>query len=253
MFSRYSWGAFIMIDQFSEHTNRVKNIFNRVASKYDLMNDLMSFGLHRVWKRQFVQRLSVKPDAHYVDVAAGTCDIARLIHKKIVSHGLMPCISAVDPNESMIGQGKAKLIDKGIVAGVNWVQAPAEQLPFEDNSVDGITISFGLRNVSDIPKGLSEFYRVLKPGGQFLCLEFSEVQHKHVNAVYTFYSQNVIPKLGDYIVEKQEDPPYEYLVDSIQRFPNQPTLKDMIESAGFKSVTYTNLTDGIVAIHEGWK
>ncbi len=242
-----------MIDQFSEHTNRVKNIFNRVASKYDLMNDLMSFGLHRVWKRQFVQRLSIKPDAHYVDVAAGTGDIAKLIHKKIVSHGLMPCISAVDPNESMIGQGKAKLIDKGIIAGVNWIQAPAEDLPFDDNSVDGITISFGLRNVTGREKALREFHRVLKPGGQFLCLEFSEVQHKYVNSAYKFYSQNVITRMGHYIVPQIEEPPYEYLVDSIQRFPNQPTLKDMIESAGFKTVTYTNLTDGIVAIHEGWK
>lgn len=242
-----------MIDQLSEHTYRVKSIFNHVASQYDLMNDLMSFGLHRVWKRQFVQRLSVKPEAHYVDVAAGTGDIARLIHKKIVSHGLAPFISAVDPNEAMMAQGKAKLIDSGIIAGVNWVQALAEDLPFEDSSVDAITISFGLRNVTDREKALCEFYRILKPGGQFLCLEFSKVQHKHVNAAYKFYSQNIIPKLGNYIVEKQEDPPYEYLVDSIQRFPNQPMLKDMIESAGFKTVNFTNLTDGIVAIHEGWK
>jgi demethylmenaquinone methyltransferase/2-methoxy-6-polyprenyl-1,4-benzoquinol methylase len=242
-----------MIDQLSEHTNRVKHIFNRVASKYDLMNDLMSFGLHRVWKRQFVQRVSVKPDAHYVDVAAGTGDITRLIHKKIVNHGLVPCISAVDPNESMMGQGKAKLMDKGIIAGVNWVQAPAEALPFDDESVDAITISFGLRNVTDRETALREFYRVLKPGGQFLCLEFSEVQQKYVSAAYTFYSQHVIPKLGNYIVKTHEDPPYDYLVESIQQFPNQETLKQMIESAGFNAVTYTNLTDGIVAIHEGWK
>ncbi|MDP3641092.1 MAG: bifunctional demethylmenaquinone methyltransferase/2-methoxy-6-polyprenyl-1,4-benzoquinol methylase UbiE [Alphaproteobacteria bacterium] len=242
-----------MIDQFAEHANRVKSIFNRVASKYDLMNDLMSLGLHRIWKRQFAQRLSIKPDAHYVDVASGTGDITRLIHKKITGHGLTPCITAVDPNEAMMGQGKAKLIDKGIISGVNWVQASAEDLPFDDESVDAITISFGLRNVTDREKALHEFHRVLKPGGQFLCLEFSEVQHKHVNAVYTFYSQNVIPKLGNYIVGKQEEAPYEYLVDSIQRFPNQPTLKDMIESAGFKTVNFTNLTDGIVAIHEGWK
>lgn len=242
-----------MIDQFAEHANRVKSIFNRVASKYDLMNDLMSFGIHRVWKREFVQRLSIKPDAHYVDVAAGTGDITRLIHQKIMSHGLVPCITAVDPNESMMGQGQAKLIDKGVISGVNWVQAPAEELPFDEESVDAITISFGLRNVTDREQALHEFYRILKPGGQFLCLEFSEVQHKYVNAAYTFYSQNVIPFLGKCIVEKHEDPPYEYLVDSIQRFPNQLTLKDMIECAGFKTVNFTNLTDGIVAIHEGWK
>jgi demethylmenaquinone methyltransferase/2-methoxy-6-polyprenyl-1,4-benzoquinol methylase len=242
-----------MIDQISEHAKRVKDVFNRVASKYDVMNDLMSLGLHRVWKRQFVQRLSIKPDAHYVDVAAGTGDVTRLIHNAVLSHGLNPSISAVDSNEMMIGQGKAKLIDKGLISGVTWVQASAENLPFDDNSVDALTISFGLRNVSDIQKGLSEFYRVLKPGGQFLCLEFSEVQHKSVNTVYKFYSQNVIPKIGDYIVGKQKEAPYEYLVDSIQQFPNQQTLQSMIESAEFKNATYTNLTDGIVAIHEGWK
>lgn len=241
------------MERFSEHSRRVNAIFSRVASKYDVMNDLMSFGLHRLWKREFVKRLSIKPEAHYLDVSAGTGDITRLICQSVTRHGLIPNVSAVDPNADMMAKGKAKLIDKGIVSGVNWVQAPAESLPFADSSVDGIAISFGLRNVTDRQKALDEFYRVLKPGGQFLCLEFSEVQHKVLNSSYTIYRQRIIPKLGNYIVGKIEEAPYEYLADSIQQFPNQQTLKDMIESAGFKNVTYTNLTDGIVAIHEGWK
>lgn len=241
------------MERFSEHSKRVNAIFSRVASKYDVMNDLMSFGLHRLWKREFVKRLSIKPEAHYVDVSAGTGDVTRLIHQSVTRHGLIPNVSAVDPNADMMAKGKARLIDKGIVSGVNWVQAPAEALLFADSSVDGITISFGLRNVTDREKALSEFYRVLKPGGQFLCLEFSEVQHRVLNSTYTIYRQRIIPKLGNYIVGKIEEAPYEYLADSIQQFPNQQTLKDMIESAGFKNVTYTNLTDGIVTIHEGWK
>lgn len=239
------------MDALNTHKEFVKKVFHRVANKYDLMNDLMSFGIHRIWKRKFVEMLAIKPNAHYVDIAAGTGDISALIHKKILKHGLGPIITAVDPNESMLEQGKAKLIDKGIISGVTWVQASAEDLPFADNSVDAITISFGLRNATDIPKSLSEFYRVLKPGGQFLCLEFSQVQHKYVNAAYQLYSQKVIPKLG--LCVSQDSASYEYLVDSIQRFPDQNTLKDMLESSGLKSVNYTNLTDGIVAIHEGWK
>lgn len=238
---------------FSEHSKRVSSIFSRVASKYDLMNDLMSFGVHRIWKHQFVKRLSIKPEAHYLDISAGTGDITRLIHHSIVTHGLDPHISAVDPNEDMIAQGKAKLIDKGILLGVDWIKASAEELPFDDNSVDGVTISFGLRNVTDREKALREFFRVLKPGGQFLCLEFSEVQHRIVHSAYALYRQKVIPSLGKYVVGEVEEAPYEYLADSIQQFPNQQTLKDMIELTGFKNATYTNLTDGIVAIHEGWK
>lgn len=241
------------MENFSDHSKRVHSIFSKVASKYDLMNDLMSFGIHRLWKRDFVKRLSIKPGAHYLDVSAGTGDIVRLIHQSVTRHGLAPNISAVDPNDEMMAQGKAKLIDKGIVTGVRWVNAAAEELPFDDSSVDGLTISFGLRNVTDRDKALREFHRVLKPGGQFLCLEFSEVQHRILHSTYTIYRQNVIPKLGEHVFGEVEEAPYEYLADSIQQFPNQQTLKDMIESAGFKNVTYTNLTNGIVAIHEGWK
>lgn len=246
-------GGIVIMEKFSEHAKRVNTIFSRVASKYDVMNDLMSFGLHRIWKREFVKRLSIKPGAHYLDVSAGTGDITRLMYKAIKNHGLAPNISAVDPNQEMISQGQAKLIDKGIVSGVSWVLAPAEDLPFDDHSVDGITISFGLRNVADREKALQEFYRVLKPGGQFLCLEFSHVQHQLIKASYSLYRQHVIPRMGSFIVGESKEAPYAYLAESIQQFPNQQILKDMIESVGFKNVTYTNLTDGIVAIHEGWK
>jgi ubiquinone/menaquinone biosynthesis methyltransferase len=240
-----------MSESFQSHSAFVKSVFQRVASKYDIMNDLMSFGIHRIWKRQFVNRVTIKPNAHYVDIAAGTGDITQLLYKAILQHGLVPHVSVVEPNEQMIEQGKAKLIDNGIVKGISWIQAAAEELPFEDSTIDTIVISFGLRNVTDIPKALKEFYRVLKPGGQFLCLEFSHVQHNYFKAIYNAYSTAVIPKLGKLIAGDQAA--YEYLVDSIRQFPDQLTLKRQIESAGFQTVTYINLTDGIIAIHEGWK
>jgi demethylmenaquinone methyltransferase/2-methoxy-6-polyprenyl-1,4-benzoquinol methylase len=240
-----------MSESFQSHSAFVKSVFQRVASKYDIMNDLMSFGIHRIWKRQFVNRVTIKPNAHYVDIAAGTGDITQLLYKAILQHGLVPHVSVAEPNEQMIEQGKAKLIDNGIVKGISWIQAAAEELPFEDSTIDTIVISFGLRNVTDIPKALKEFYRVLKPGGQFLCLEFSHVQHNYFKAIYNAYSAAVIPKLGKLIAGDQAA--YEYLVDSIRQFPDQLTLKRQIESTGFQTVTYINLTDGIVAIHEGWK
>lgn len=239
------------MDQFTSHTNFVKDVFRRVADKYDIMNDIMSLGIHRIWKRNFIDCLSIKWDGHYVDVATGTGDVVHLIHKKIVKHGLIPNITAVDPNEEMLAKGQAKLIDKGIVQGVNWVQAFAEDLPLADNSACAVTISFGLRNVTEIPKALAEFYRVLKPGGQFLCLEFSRLQHQSLNALYQLYSSKVISKVGKLVAK--DEAAYKYLVESIQQFPDQETLKSMIENAGFKTVTYENLTDGIVAIHKGWK
>jgi demethylmenaquinone methyltransferase / 2-methoxy-6-polyprenyl-1,4-benzoquinol methylase len=239
------------MDQFSEHRELVRGVFRRVASKYDVMNDVMSFGLHRFWKRMFVSRVCFKPNALFMDLAAGTGDITRLMHKEIVKRGGTPNIVAVDPSVEMITNGKARLIDKGIVTGVEWVVAPAEQLPFAANSVDVITIAFGLRNVSDIEAALRECLRVLKPGGQFLCLEFSKVNHQILRKAYKLYSHSLIPRLGKWIAQDTEA--YEYLVESIDAFLGQDALKQMLENVGFKSATYTNLTDGIVAIHEGWK
>lgn len=233
------------------HTQFVKGIFSRVASRYDLMNDVMSLGIHRLWKRHFVQRVVVKPTAHYVDVSAGTGDITRLIYQKLVNQGLDPHITAVDPNAEMLSKGEALSIDHGIVSGISWMEGSAEALPLEDQSVDVLTISFGLRNVSDRQKALQEFYRVLKPGGQFLCLEFSHVQHSYVNMAYNVYNSTVVPKLGKWI--GKDEAAYRYLVESIAAFPDQETLTSMIESVGFRSVNYENIMDGIVAIHQGWK
>lgn len=233
------------------HTSFVKGVFSRVANRYDLMNDLMSLGTHRIWKRQFVQRVMVKPDAHYVDVSAGTGDITRLIHQKLTRQGLTPKITAIDPNPEMLSKGEVSLIDRGIVSGISWVEGSAEALPLEDESVDTLTISFGLRNVTDREQALREFYRVLKPGGQFLCLEFSHVRHSHLNMVYNLYNSTIIPKLGKWV--GKDEAAYQYLVDSIAAFPDQETLKAMIETAGFNSVNYENLMDGVVAIHQGWK
>lgn len=233
------------------HTSFVKDVFSRVANRYDLMNDMMSFGTHRIWKRHFIQRVQIKPGAHYVDVSAGTGDITRLIHQKARRQGVEPKITAIDPNTEMLAKGEAKLIDQGIVSGIDWVEGAAEALPLEDNSVDVLTISFGLRNVSDREKALKEFHRVLKPGGQFLCLEFSHVRHSHLNMIYKLYNSTIIPKLGKWI--GKDEAAYQYLVDSIAAFPNQETLKSMMEVAGFKTVNYENLMDGIVAIHQGWK
>lgn len=235
----------------SSHTDLVRDVFRRVAPKYDVMNDAMSLGMHRVWKREFISRLVVKPNAKYMDLACGTGDITRLMHAAILQRGVEPNITAVDPSEEMINEGKATLIDGCVVQGINWVLAAAEELPFEENSFDVITISFGLRNVTNIDAALSECFRVLKPGGQFLCLEFSKVQNTALNKAYQAYSKVVIPKIGKLVANDKQA--YEYLVDSIDAFYNQTDLKQKFENVGFKPVTYTNLTEGIVAIHEGWK
>lgn len=215
------------------------------------MNDVMSLGIHRLWKRQFVDRLSIRPNGTYADIAAGTGDITRLLYKKISRHGFTPNIVAIDPNQTMLEQGKIKLINQGIIKGITWADAAAEALPFEEGSFDAITIAFGLRNTTDFAATIQECYRVLKPGGQFLCLEFSHVKGKALDSLYQMYSTYFIPKLGKLIANDQQS--YEYLVSSIQQFPDQDTLKEKLETAGFQHVNYDNLTGGIVAIHEGWK
>lgn len=240
-----------MFDNFKSHREFVSQVFQRVASKYDVMNDLMSFGIHRHWKRTFVDRLTIKPNSVYCDIAAGTGDITYKLYQRLQQRGLGANIIAVEPNPAMLAAGQAKLIDKGVLTGVTWVEASAEALPFDDHSIDGITIAFGQRNVSDMGASLNEYYRVLKPGGQFLCLEFSRVQHHLLDKVYQLYSQHIIPKMGHVVAD--DAAAYEYLVNSIRQFPDQETFKQAIESAGFTGCNYTNLTHGIVAIHEGWK
>ncbi|BBE73657.1 bifunctional demethylmenaquinone methyltransferase/2-methoxy-6-polyprenyl-1,4-benzoquinol methylase UbiE [Oharaeibacter diazotrophicus] len=229
----------------------VDEVFHRVASRYDVMNDVMSAGLHRVWKDAMVSRLapprSGRRPFEVVDVAGGTGDIAFRIVER--SDGKAR-VTVADINASMLGVGRERAEKRGIRT-VDFVEANAEALPFEDGRFDAYTIAFGIRNVPRIDVALSEAYRVLKPGGRFLCLEFSAVDVPLVDKVYDLYSFNVIPVMGR-LVAKDEDS-YRYLVESIRRFPNQERFKAMIEDAGFSRVTYTNLTMGVAALHVGVK
>ncbi|AIL12372.1 ubiquinone biosynthesis methyltransferase UbiE [Candidatus Paracaedimonas acanthamoebae] len=230
----------------SEKTNLVTDIFRRVASNYDLMNDVMSFGIHRWWKDQFIQKIAPKKEEKFVDVAGGTGDIAlRLLNKSAPETDITIC----DINPAMLEQGRARTIDQGVIKGLQWVCGTAESLPFPNASFDVYTIAFGLRNVTNKESALKEAFRVLKPGGRFYCLEFSKVNHPLFEKAYSLYSFNVIPKIGALIAKDKAA--YQYLVESIVRFPSQEELVTMIKEAGFASVSYQNLTQGIVAIHEG--
>lgn len=229
----------------------VDDVFHRVASRYDLMNDLMSGGLHRLWKDAMVSRLapprSGRRPFEVVDVAGGTGDIAFRIVERSGGHArAVVC----DINTSMLQVGRERAEKRGI-EGVAFVEGNAEALPFEGGRFDAYTIAFGIRNVPRIDLALAEAYRVLKPGGRFLCLEFSAVDAPLVDKVYDLYSFRMIPVLGR-IVARDEDS-YRYLVESIRRFPNQERFKAMIEAVGFKRVTYTNLTMGVAALHVGVK
>ena len=233
-----------------EKQGLVSQVFDSVADRYDIMNDFMSGGLHRVWKAAMITALHLpkgdKPFRH-LDVAGGTGDIAfRALERG--GDGLEVTVFDINPN--MLAVGEAKAAKKGLER-VSFVEGNAEELPFEDNSFDAYTVAFGIRNVPDIPKALREAYRVLKPGGRFLCLEFSQVDMPVLDKVYDFYSFKVIPELGA-IVGKDRDA-YQYLVESIRTFPDQPTFAEAIKEAGFKHVKWDNLTGGIAALHGGWK
>ena len=226
----------------------VHNIFSSVADKYDLMNDAMSFGIHHIWKKQFVSRIE-NLDSKILDVACGTGDISFRIHKKASSLRITPNITSTDVNQGMLDIAEKRAVDKNILHGIKFVNANAEDLPFEDNAFDYYTISFGIRNVTNIDKALAEARRVLKPGGKFLCLEFSKVDNIILNQIYNFYSMNIIPKMGGIIAGDKES--YQYLVESIRKFPSQIEFKSMIQKAGFETVRYSNLSLGVCAIHEG--
>ncbi len=236
-----------------EKTQGVIGVFDSVADQYDLMNDFMSGGLHRLWKDQFIrmirprQSIAGRP-ADYLDVAGGTGDIAFRIRKKT---GVGANITLCDLNENMLSVGRNRAIDKGWIDDFSWVTGNAESLPIPDNSVDVYTIAFGLRNVTHIDTGLAEAYRVLRPGGTFFCLEFSHVRPKILAKAYDLYSYNVIPRLGKAVANDEES--YQYLVESIRKFPTQRKLVKRIEQAGFKSARYTNFSAGIVAVHQGTK
>lgn len=231
-----------------EKSQRVAEVFHSVASKYDLMNDLMSLGLHRLWKRFTIDQASIRKGQCVLDIAGGTGDLAKEFAKKVGKEGL---VVLADINDKMLAQGRARLTDAGIVGNVEFVQADAEKLPFPDNYFDCITIAFGLRNVTDKLMALRSMQRVLKPGGKCLVLEFSKPTLPLFNKFYDAYSFKVIPKLGEWICNDRES--YQYLIESIRMHPEQEILKNMLQNAGFEDVSFHNLTGGIVALHKGFK
>jgi len=222
----------------------VQNVFDQVYDQYDLMNDVMSLGVHRIWKKNLLNKINPSPDKKLIDVACGTGDIAQLFLNFISKDFQITC---VDPNKNMILKGKEKLTK---YKNLKWVISPAEKLPVLGNTYDFYTISFGLRNTKDLKKTLLEAYRVLKPGGRFLCLEFSKINNLNLEFIYKNYSK-MIPSIGKFIVGKKE--PYEYLTKSIQNFINQEELLDLMKQSNFHKCSYQNLSGGIVAIHSGWK
>ncbi len=230
----------------------VKGVFSRVAKSYDFMNDVMSFGMHRHWKNELIQMLRPRGGMHLLDMAGGTGDIALRFLKSTESFAEKSKVTVCDYNQDMLDEGRRKALNKGIITGIDWVQIDAADLSkFSNDTFDAYTISFGLRNVTEIEKALTEAYRVLKPGGQFFCMEFSKVTSEPLEKLYNFYSFKMIPKMGEVIAKDKEA--YDYLVESISRFPNQEVLAAMIKKAGFQSVTWCDLNKGIVAIHSAIK
>ena len=222
----------------------VESVFNQVYNKYDLMNDFMSLGVHRYWKKNLINMINPVGNRKLIDVACGTGDIGKLFLDNTNKKSEIAC---VDPNKEMIGKGKKKLSN---YKNIKWIISPAEKLPIKDNSYDYYTISFGLRNTKDLNKALSEAYRVLKPGGRYLCLEFSKIQNSNLDFIYRNYSK-IIPIIGQFIVGKKE--PYDYLIKSIEQFINQDELIDLMIKNNFDKCSYRNLSGGIVSIHSGWK
>lgn len=231
-----------------EKAQRVADVFHSVAAKYDLMNDVMSFGLHRLWKRFTIAESAVRTGQFVLDIAGGTGDLTREFSKLTGKKGY---VVLADINEKMLQHGRDRLVNQGIVGNVGYVQADAEMLPFPDNYFDCITIAFGLRNVTNKMNALRSMYRVLKPGGKLLILEFSKPVLPLLNSLYDTYSFKVIPKLGEWI--SKDAASYQYLVESIRMHPDQETLKNMLLECEFEDVSFHNLTGGIVALHKGFK
>ncbi len=242
-----------------EKARLVETVFDSVASRYDLMNDLMSGGIHRLWKNRLVAMLRPSASKLLLDVAGGTGDIAFRYRQQLrcninggeAAAGDKTHITICDINKEMLDVGKDRAINRGYLKGFKWVVGNAESLPFADNSYHLYTISFGLRNVPKIDDALEEAYRVLKPGGQFFCLEFSQVTNPALRKIYDEYSFRVIPKIGEVIANDRNS--YQYLVESIRQFPNQTELAARMKKAGFEKVRYINLSGGIAAIHTGIK
>lgn len=233
--------------------SHVRAVFDSVAPKYDLMNDLMSGGVHRLWKNAMVDWLAPRAGWSVIDVAGGTGDIAFRILQRMDDQGAgnPSNVTVCDINEAMLTQGRDRALDRGHLHGLSWAVGNAEHTPFEDMSFDAYTIAFGLRNVTDIDAALRDARRVLRPGGRFLCLEFSKVVLPGLATLYDQYSFSVLPRLGKLIAGDSEA--YRYLAESIRRFPDQDTLTDKLDAAGFGRVSYRNLSGGIAAIHSAWR
>lgn len=234
----------------AEKEGLVREVFSSVARKYDLMNDLMSAGVHRLWKDAMVEWLNPRPGWNALDVAGGTGDVAFRIAELARTRGGEAKITVLDINDDMLREGVRRAEAKGETA-IEWISGDAEALPIPDASMDAYTIAFGIRNVTHVDKALAEARRVLKPGGRFLCLEFSRVEAPGFDALYEAYSMNVLPRLGKLIADDAEA--YRYLAESIRRFPPQAKFAKMIEKAGLSQVKVRNLTGGVAAMHSAWK
>lgn len=230
-----------------DKTRMVHDVFESVASKYDLMNDLMSLGIHRLWKRHFIAISGIQPGQRVLDLAGGTGDIAALMSKQVGSGG---SVVLSDINDAMLTVGRQRMEDRGIVGNIEYSLANAEKLPFADGEFDAVTIAFGLRNVTDQNAALKEMFRVLKAGGRAMILEFSKVEFEGLKKIYDTYSFSILPRLGKVIADDEDS--YRYLAESIRKHPDQDKLAGMMEDAGFSNVTYQNMTGGIVAIHSGY-
>lgn len=241
------WFGFRRV-QAEEKTGLVRKVFSSVAENYDLMNDLMSGGLHRLWKNTLVRQMKPKAGMALLDIAGGTGDIALRLFRQTEGKAK---ITVCDINPEMLAEGKRKALDKGVLSGIEWVEGNAEKLPFKDRSMDIISIAFGLRNVTRIDEALKEAARVLKPGGRFFCMEFSSGVLPLLKPLYEAYCLNVLPVLGDYVA--QDRGAYQYLAESILKFPAQEALAKRMVKAGLDCVKWTNLMGGIAVIHEGWR
>lgn len=246
--------GFSTVDE-DEKQNLVRGVFDSVAEKYDIMNDVMSGGLHRLWKNEFIRTLRPVPGMHLLDVAGGTGDIAfrflKAARKRSAENNNLAKVTVCDINYNMLKAGRARALDNGIFTPIDWVTGNAEKLPLPDRSIDVYSIAFGIRNVTHINLALKEAFRVLKPGGRFMCLEFSKVDLPLLKQIYDVYSFKIIPHFGEMITGDKES--YQYLVESIRKFPSLEKFQKMIEDAGFKKTSVRTLSGGIVAIHSGWR
>ncbi|MEK0082930.1 bifunctional demethylmenaquinone methyltransferase/2-methoxy-6-polyprenyl-1,4-benzoquinol methylase UbiE [Benzoatithermus flavus] len=231
-----------------EKSAKVREVFRRVASRYDLMNDLMSGGIHRLWKEALLDWLAPRRGMHLVDVAGGTGDIAMRFLARVDGEAR---VTLCDINDAMLAVGRDRALDAGWLGEIDWVTGDAMALPFPDRSFDAYTIAFGIRNVTHLDKALAEARRVLRPGGRFLCLEFSRVVLPLLDRLYDAYSFNVVPLLGRLVA--RDEASYRYLVESIRRFPDQPAFAALLKDAGLEQVRWRNLSGGIAAIHSGWR